>query len=137
LHDVSVDGSSFRIVAVANSSVSDCVVNVTLKQISFNVTGVSGTVGQCNLTFPTDLLGGPYVVNVDGSPVVPVASSNSTHTSLYLSYNHTTHEVTISGATGIPEFPEFAALPLILIAATTFAVILSRKRILQTRLNRT
>jgi hypothetical protein len=137
LHDVSVDGSSFRIVAVANSSVSDCVVNVTLKQISFNVTGVSGTVGQCNLTFPTGLLGGPYVVNVDGSPVVPVASSNSTHTSLYLSYNHTTHEVTISGATIIPEFPEFAALPLLLIAATTFAVILSRKRILQTRLDRT
>jgi hypothetical protein len=102
-----------------------------LKEISLNVTGVSGTVGQCNITFPILLLGGTYEVKVDGVPVATVKSTNTTHTSLYISYNHSTHEVAISGATIIPEYPELAALPLLFLAATTLVLLRSRKRILQ------
>jgi parallel beta-helix repeat protein len=129
VHNVSVDGNSFDIVTAANSSVSNCIVDTALKEISFNVTGVSGTIGQCNITFLTGLLGGPYDVKVDGVPVALVESSNTTHTSLYISYDHSTHEVAISGATIIPEFPEMAALPLLLLVATTLALLRSRKRI--------
>jgi hypothetical protein len=72
-------------VTVANSSVSNLIVDTALKEIGFNVTGVSGTIGQCNVTFPTLLLGGPYDVKVDGVPVAVVKSANTTHTSLYIS----------------------------------------------------
>jgi hypothetical protein len=84
VHNVSVDGNPFDIVTVANSSVSNCTVDTALKEISLNVTGVSGTVGQCNITFPILLLGGTYEVKVDGVPVATVKSTNTTHTSLYI-----------------------------------------------------
>ena len=125
-----IDGISYPISALSNSAVSDFSINQPAKMISFNITGVSGTSGFCNLTMPRALMGEPYAVRVDGSPVSPVVTSNSTHTSLYFTYIHSAHLVEIVGATIVAEFPTaatnilvLAVLALVLLIAKSMKVV--------------
>jgi outer membrane protein assembly factor BamB len=101
---------------------------ITLKKISYNVTGISGTVGMSNITIPNALLGGPYTVTVDGGlpsySAAPV--DNGTHTSLYFTYDHSTHLIEITGTTVIPEATPWAILPLL--AATSLIAFAIKKK---------
>ncbi|MCJ7634744.1 SpoIID/LytB domain-containing protein [Candidatus Bathyarchaeota archaeon] len=120
-YSIAVGGSSFQVVTVSNSSVYGCRINTTLKELCFNVTGTSGTVGFCNVTFPTQLLGGPYVVLMDGSPRPVTITYDATHSSVYFIYSHSSRQVQIIGMSVVPEFPTMAADMLVL---TTLALIL-------------
>jgi len=66
----------------------------------------------------------PYKVFVNGTEVSYdlLPCSNSTHSYLYFTYNHSTQEVIV-----IPEFPSFLILPLFMIA-TLLAVIAYRRK---------
>ena len=85
-------------------------------ELNFKVQGI-GTTGMSNITIPKALLNGAFNVTVDGGQpwyLAPV-SGNSTHSSLYFTYNGTpyySHVVKITGTTFIPEFPTGLALPL-------------------------
>lgn len=76
-----------------------------MKTLSVNVTGDPGTTGFCNITFPTPLLGPPYLVRVDGALVTPVVATNATHTTLSVTYQHSEHLVEVIRTTVILEFP--------------------------------
>ena len=81
-----------------------------------------------NITIPHEMLGGPYVVTVDGGlPATQVTTENGTHTSLYFTYLHSSHTVVIEGSTVIPELPSMLILPLMLLASI-FAAYLARKK---------
>ena len=101
IHDVPFDvgGISFHVITESNSTVSDFQLMLENKEIRFNVTGPAGTVGYCNVTIPITLLGGPYTVQVDDSPITPEETTNGTHSFLYFTYNHSTQTVKIKGAT--------------------------------------
>jgi hypothetical protein len=74
--------------------------------MSFIVESSWGT-GACNLTLPNSMLRGPYVLTVEGEPPLSPTTTllNSTHTSLYFTYNGTgKYVVQIVGATTLPEF---------------------------------
>lgn len=125
-HIIVVDEIVFHVVTLSNSSISDQILlNKIAKKISFNVTGPPDTMGLCNVTIPHDFLGGPYTVLIDGTPVTPIKTSNSTHTSLYFLYSHTTRKVEILGTTVIPEFPVTLFIWLFMIA-TLVAIILGK-----------
>lgn len=113
-HMIVVDSSTFKVVTVSNSTINGCQLNKTQKKLFFNVTGASGTVGFCNITFPTNLLGGPYVITIYGSQVTSTANSNATHSSLYFTYDQTTQKVDIHGLTVIPELPTMVANVIVL-----------------------
>lgn len=104
---------------------------VTLKKISYNITGIEGTRGMSNITVPNEMLGGPYTVTVDGGlPIDPpgvIISPNATHTSLYFTYMHSTHLVEIVGTTAIPEYP-IANLLTLLMATSLLAIALAKRR---------
>jgi parallel beta-helix repeat protein len=106
---------------VCNSSLSDFQFSGTA--IRFNVTGENGTAGFCRMCIPTSLMSGPYQVFVNGTEVshdlLPI--SNSTHSYIYFSYEHSTKEVVI-----VPEFPSFLILPLFIIT-TLLAVRVYRR----------
>ena len=121
-----IDAITYPASALSNSVVSAYSINQSDKMISFNITGASGTSGFCNLTIPRVLLGEPYTVLLDGSPISPVVMSNSTHTSLYFTYIHSTHRVEIVGATIVAEFPTIATN--ILVLAVLALVMLIAKR---------
>ena len=114
--------SEHHVQTICNSTISAFQFNGTA--LSFNVTGEDGTVGFCRTCIPRALMNETYQVFVNGTevPHTLLPCSNSTHSYLYFSYNHSTQEVMI-----IPEFPSFLILPLFMIA-TLLAVILYRRK---------
>ena len=89
--------------------------------ISFNVTGLEGTLGFCRIRIPHALLEPSYTIKVDELPPImekPLSISNSTHTYLYFTYMHTEHEVVI-----VPEFTSAIILTLMIILGTGLAYV--------------
>jgi parallel beta-helix repeat protein len=113
----------YHVTTICNSTISAFQFNQEERILSFNVTGPDFTVGFCRITIPKALINETYTVLVDGEQVdvkvLPV--SNSTHSFLYFTYIHSTHEVVI-----IPEFPP--TLILILFMITTLIVIIITKK---------
>ena len=110
--------------AISNSSVSDFEFHGTA--IRFNVTGEDGTAGFCRMCIPKALMNETYRVFVNGTEILPspepLPCSNSTHSYLYFTYEHSTQEVVI-----IPEFPSALIFPLF-IFFTLVASMLRKKR---------
>ena len=107
----------------SNVAVTDFTFNQPLKQVSFNVTNVLGTVGFCNVTFPSSLLKGPHSVSANENQPLPFEEqTNGTHSLLYFNFSHDISSVRIEGAEAIPEFPSWT---LILAAPAMFVVIVA------------
>jgi parallel beta-helix repeat protein len=112
---------------VSNSIVSDFQFNGTA--ILFNVSGVNGTTGFCNVRVPTALLNGTLTVLVNGIQVqynlLPISDSSNRY--LYFTYSHSTEQVII-----MPEFSlnivSIVLLPFAM--ATLCAAIMHRKHYL-------
>jgi len=117
----------YHVQIICNSTVSNFQFNGTA--ITFNVSGENGTTGFCRICIPTALMNVTYKVFINGTEVshTLLPCSNSTHSHLYFTYNHSTQEVII-----IPEFPSLIILPLFMIA-TLLAVIVYRRKHLSTR----
>jgi outer membrane protein assembly factor BamB len=102
------------------------------RAIAYNVTGIPATKGMSNITIPKTLMSGfdDSSVLVDGGlPMTgPVIVSNVTHTSLYFTYTHSYHTVTITSSQILPEFPT-AAIFLLLIAMSSVVVALTKRKL--------
>jgi parallel beta-helix repeat protein len=107
---------------ISNSTISDFQYNGT--KMSFNVSGENGTIGFCRIVIPTALMNETYKVFVNGTEVsyTLLPASNSTHSYLYFTYNHSTKEVII-----IPEFPTLTILPLFTTATLLAALVYRRE----------
>ena len=126
-HVIVADGIIFTVRTESNSTVSNFQFFKEEKKVLFNVTGPTDTHGFCNITIPTQLLGGPFNVTFDGQLLSEVLSlDNSIHTWLYFTYLQSEHRIEIVGSTVIPEFPSLL-LPLLCITTTLIALIFRRK----------
>jgi parallel beta-helix repeat protein len=123
------DNKPYYAAIVSNSTISAFNFNATQKLINFNVNGSSGTIGFCKITIDNSLLGGPYTVLVDETPVTPSVTSNGTHSSLYFTYAHSTHNVSITGTIVIPEFPSNLALLMLIFIALLAILYMKKKRL--------
>ncbi|MCJ7631994.1 DUF1349 domain-containing protein [Candidatus Bathyarchaeota archaeon] len=115
-YSIQAGGSTFPCAILSNSQVSSFTFSQASKKIGFSVTGDAGIAGVCNVTFPTQLLGEPYVVLIDGSPRPATVTYDATHTSVHFAYSHSVHQVEIIGASVVPEFPTIVANMLVLTA---------------------
>jgi len=115
--------SEHHVQTICNSTISDFKFNGTA--ISFNVTGETDSTGFCRICIPRALMNETYQVFVNGTevPCNLLPCSNSTHSYLYFTYNHSTQEVII-----IPEFPSFLILPLFMTATLLAVIVYRRKR---------
>jgi hypothetical protein len=123
--EVICDGNTYYVTISSNSTITNFDFAQTNRTISFDVTAPIGTVGFCNVTIPKELLNAPaeeWTVLVDSEPVDPLVTWNATHTFLYFTYVHSTHQIMI-----VPELPLFFILPLFMIA-TLLAAIVYRKK---------
>jgi parallel beta-helix repeat protein len=118
--------SEYHVQTVCNSTISDFQFNGTA--ISFNVSGENDTTGLCRILIPTALMNGTYKVFVNYTEVqyIKLGWSNSTHSYLYFTYNHSTQEVVI-----IPEFPTLTSM-LLALAMLTVAIAIYKRRPLKT-----
>lgn len=95
--------------------------------LSFNLTGTDGDTAYVNVTIPIGLMNSPagnWTVNVNGVPVTPQVTNDTTNTYLYFTAHLSEEPVTIIGT--IPEFT-LLFIPL-LIATTLIAYALRRRR---------
>ncbi|MCJ7631488.1 hypothetical protein MUP77_03685 [Candidatus Bathyarchaeota archaeon] len=129
IFNVMVDGNSYPVSIFSNSSISDFSFNQSERTISFSVSGEAGTAGFCNVTFPVQLLGGPYVGLIDGLQESGTVTSNATHTSVYFTYSQSSHSVDIVGTIVAPEFPTMVASMLVL-SAMTLMLLLAKRRLM-------
>lgn len=113
----------YYVYTFSNSTLTDFMFNPSLKQISFNIDGPSGTTGFCNVTIPKDLLAASYSVFADESQLLAFdEQSNATHSFLYFNYDHNISNIRIEGTEAIPEFPSWFILSLIMITTLTMLV---------------
>jgi parallel beta-helix repeat protein len=92
--------------------------------VSLLISGPSQSEGFCRITIPRSLLNSSYTAFVDWNPVqsFELASSNGTHAYLYLTYQHSDHEIEL-----IPEFSPIATTLLFMIATLSIIVFVRRK----------
>lgn len=119
---------TYPVSIVGNSTVSEFHFNQSSKQISFDVSGPTGYVGFCNVTFPNTLLWGDLVVRVDGaSPTDLVRKDNDTHISVRFGFEFlSTLKVMITSEYVVPEFSACVSM-LFTLAVSTVALVLYRR----------
>jgi regulation of enolase protein 1 (concanavalin A-like superfamily) len=82
----------------SNSTISEFSFNSTSRELSFGVSGESGTMGYVNVYIPKSLIGdiSSLKVYLDGNQIEYTAESQSDCWLLYFTYQHSTHMVTIN-----------------------------------------
>jgi len=120
-------GTIYPVELSSNSTVFEIDFRPLQRLISFNITGLDGTIGFCNVTIPNSLLEdlwqGSCMVFVDGKqPLTIVNWTDGTFTYIYFTYHQSQHKVTI-----VPEFHPFLIISLFM-TATLLAVIIYRRR---------
>ncbi len=133
--NVTVGETDYVITTVSNSTVSDLNFNLTSKQLSFNVSGPSGTTGFCNITVPAELMRGDFSLYLDDVALVEdvdyTVSYNGTHYVFSVIYVHSSHVIELVSTDVVPEFAAWLFLPF-LMSATLFGFAL-RKRLKKQR----
>ena len=131
--DVITENATLQVSIISNSSISEFEFSPSSLQVSFNVTGFSGTTGFCNITMPEALLWGDFSVYLNGEQLVEgvdyTRTYNVTHNSFYLSYSHSHHTIEITGTHAIPEYHSLIVLSLLLTA--TSLIVTKRKQLFQ------
>jgi hypothetical protein len=127
LHTVSYGDVDYLLSVYSNSLISDFSFDQPAKEIRFNVTGVDGAHGYCNVTIPLDLLAGPFIVFVDDDLVSAYATTNATHSSLYVAYTHSTHNVVIIGTTVISELTSIVTVLVVVVLASAVLYLTQRR----------
>jgi hypothetical protein len=132
---VSYGGGTYPIPIFTNSTVTSFEFDPSAKQITFNVTGPTGTLGFCNVTIPRNLLNATalsdWVVVFDGKTLTSEEfniTQNDDYVFVYLNYTHSEHEITIVG-TSVP-IAEFQPdiVTLVLAISTLIAAIITFKQ---------
>ena len=105
--------SNNQTVAIDSSSdISDFKFSDANKSLSFTVSGAQGSTGNTYVNIG-NLLQGPYTVTLDGSaiPFATIKDESTGDVLISIQYHHSSHAVTITGASVVPEIP-IALLPL-------------------------
>jgi hypothetical protein len=124
---VYVDYKPYTIKVSCNSTLSNFAFNQTEKMISFQLKGISETVGYCNVSFPKEFLGGPYTILINDLPPATLIDTSNDEMSLCFTFNfNSTCNVKITGATVIPEFPNTSLILFVVI--TLFAITLQKMK---------
>jgi hypothetical protein len=127
-----IDNKEYAVTVDSNSTILGFEFNQTEKNLSMNVTGLSGTAGYCDVLIPDGLLFGTFSLSMDGYDLVEGTDYSQTHEGGFynfdIPYIHSTHTLTIAASDAVPEFPAWLILPLFMVA-TLLTVMLYRKRL--------
>jgi parallel beta-helix repeat protein len=120
---------TYPVFVATNSTIAGFNFSQPQKQTTFNVTGSSGAKGFCNVTIPKNLLSGdPWTITVNGAPIDFGQTENATHTFIFFTYTFaSTIPVVIQGTAVIPESTTTQLL-LIIMALSTLAVALGKRK---------
>ena len=99
--NISFKREIYHVSVISNSTISDFGFKIGAetgnKIVSFNAGGKEGTVGFCRVMIPTEFMDYPFIVLIDEEAVIPtlLGISNETYSYLYLTYIHSSRNITI------------------------------------------
>ena len=115
------DEVEYQITTISNSTATGFNFEQPESQLSFNITGPTGTTGFCKVTIPDHLLWGEFSIYKNGSLLVEdvdyTQTYNGTHSIFYITYVHSTHTIEIVSTEVISEFSLLLILPLLMIVS--------------------
>jgi len=120
--------TGYIVVTESNSSVSPIFFEPAERTLIFNVTGVEGYTGYCNITIPKSFMWSPegeWIVLVDDQQVTPTITEDEENTYIYVTYSHSTHSISIIATWAVPEFNFAIMLTTLLVA---IALLRKKKR---------
>ena len=127
--DFSYGYGCYIVVVVTNSTFED--LSVDQNQISFLVSGPTGTTGVAKIIIPEDLTGSNFPVYLNNLMLLEnfdyTKTYNGTHTIIDLTYSHSTHLLEITGINVIPEYSSWL-IPTLLLVAVAVIVISKKNR---------
>ena len=131
--DFSYGYGEYVVVISTNSTVGGFDFGVDQNQISFTVSGPTGTTGAAKIIIPEDLTGDDFPVYLNEFMLLEdvdyTKTYNGTHTVIDMTYSHSTHLIEITG-THITITPEtFSWLIPTLMLAAVMLVAVNRKRL--------
>ena len=128
---VEFEGEFFPVSVSTNSTISNFSFNQSSKEISFNVTGPTGTKGFCDITIPADLMSGDFTIYIGDTlltrDVDYTETFNGTHYLFSISYEHSSHIIEIVSTLVIPDFTGWLFLPFVILA--TLSALALKKRL--------
>lgn len=116
-------GEQFQVNITSNSNVSNVELSEEAKTLSFTVEGETGTTGVTEVTIPKAMLSGEMTVMIDGQLVtaesndVIVKSETNTDVMFEINYDHSEHDVEVTGTNVVPEFPLTALIMAVGVAS--------------------
>jgi hypothetical protein len=119
------EGARYGVGLQTNARVVGAAFDPDNRSISVNMEGVQDAAGRSEFSIPKDFMSGPFAVSLDGRPAEGAAATeNQTHAIISIEHDHDLQDITIQGATAVPEFPIPAAL-----AAASMAAAIAWKRL--------
>jgi len=100
---------------VTTSNVQAVTLDQSLKRMIFSIEELRSK-GSANITMPKTLIEGPFTVNKSGVKF----TQNSTHSSIYLTYDRGAQTIEITGSSVVPEFP---LTGIVIIASISMVVV--------------
>jgi hypothetical protein len=105
-----IDSKDYPVTVNSDSTILGFEFNQTEKNLSLNVTGLTGTSGFCNIMVPHSLLWGTFSLSMDGYALVEgddySQTYNGTHYIFHIGYIHSNHTIDIVASGAIPDEPE-------------------------------
>jgi len=129
------DSQTFNITVVTNSTIPTQTFNFSQgeKKISFNVTGLSGTAGFCNITIPRTLVDctnlDEWVIFANGTDISGncIKNRDADYTYICIPYSHSVQPIVVRGTWVVPEFPTAIIMPLFMLATLLAVIVYKRK----------
>jgi hypothetical protein len=117
----------------SNSTLTSLAFNSTTDELSFGVSGPSGTTGLTTVCIPQSLIPVISKLNVmlDGASINYTSVSQGNVWLITFTYHHSSHKIVIaleSSTTAVPEFPTWIIPPLFIVMIL-LSIVFARKRI--------
>ena len=105
VQSVMLAGNSLQVDVRSSSTISDFNLDEAGKTLSFKAEGQTGTQGKTELPIGK-MLNGPYTVKIDGQATTDFQLAGAgAEAVMTVSYTHSAHDVAVTGASVVPEFP--------------------------------
>jgi len=128
-HIITHDAIDYAVITESNSTVSAPMFNETSKSLQFNVTGVDGATGYCNVSIPKTLMWGEWAILLDDQPVTPEAEITGDNNNAYIffTYELSTRRVYITSTEAVPEYASWTSVVLVLATLATITLMIDRR----------
>jgi hypothetical protein len=123
-----VGTQTYGVTIFSNTTVASFTFDETTKQLSFNSTAPSLSLGFCSITIPNNLMWGNFTVSTKTQQLTFTKTENATHYILdfHIEFS-STQNIVITSTDAVPEFPS-SILVLVPFIAILFALILRKSK---------